>query len=96
MKTALVVGGTGPTGPHIVDGLVERGYEVVVLHSGVHEVEFDRPVEHVHLDPNFKESLDQGMAARKWWDLIVFSYGRLRLGVEAAKGGPAGSSPRAG
>jgi nucleoside-diphosphate-sugar epimerase len=86
VKTALVVGGTGPTGPHIVEGLVGRGYDVVVLHSGVHEVDFESPVEHVHVDPNFKEPLEEGMAARKWWDLIVFSYGRLRLGVEAAKG----------
>ena len=25
MKT-LVIGGTGPTGPHIINGLIERGY----------------------------------------------------------------------
>lgn len=86
MKRALVVGGTGPTGPHIVEGLATRGYEVVVMHTGIHEVDFGCPVEHLHLDPNFKETLDEGMAARKWWDIIVFSYGRLRLGVEAAKG----------
>jgi nucleoside-diphosphate-sugar epimerase len=86
VKTALVVGGTGPTGPHIVEGLVARGYEVAVMHSGVHEVEFESAVEHLHLDPNFRESLDEGMGSSKWWDLIVFSYGRLRLGVEAARG----------
>ena len=32
MTTALVVGGTGPTGPYIVNGLLKRGYEVTVLH----------------------------------------------------------------
>jgi hypothetical protein len=26
------------------------------------------------------------MAARTWWDVVVFSYGRLREGLEAAKG----------
>src|SRR4051794_7774522 len=36
---ALVVGGTGPTGPYVVNGLVERGYEVAILHSGRHEVD---------------------------------------------------------
>ena len=35
---ALVVGGTGPTGPFIVNGLLERGYEVAIFHRGTHEV----------------------------------------------------------
>ena len=33
---ALVVGGTGPTGPLIVQGLLDRGYEVTVYHRGFH------------------------------------------------------------
>ncbi|MBI2165473.1 MAG: NAD-dependent dehydratase [Chloroflexi bacterium] len=86
MKTALVVGGTGPTGPHIVNGLLGRGYEVSVLHGGFHEVEFAVPVEHIHTDPHFKETLEVGVDKRKWWDLMIFTYGRLRIGVEVAKG----------
>jgi len=39
MKT-LVIGGTGPTGPVIVQGLAERGYEPVIMHRGSHEVDF--------------------------------------------------------
>ena len=39
-KTALVIGGTGPTGPFIVEGLVERGWEVTILHRGFHDVMF--------------------------------------------------------
>ena len=35
---ALVVGGTGPTGPLVVAGLIERGYDVAILHTGKHEV----------------------------------------------------------
>ena len=31
---ALVVGGTGPTGPIIVQGLLDRGYEVTIYHRG--------------------------------------------------------------
>ena len=86
MATALVVGGTGPTGPYIVNGLLKRGYEVTVLHGGFHEAEFDEPVEHIHTDPHFKETLEEGVGERGWWDLIVFTYGRLRIGIEFAKG----------
>ena len=86
MATALVVGGTGPTGPFIVNGLLKRGYEVTVLHGGFHEAEFDEPVEHIHTDPHFKETLEEGVGNRGWWDLIVFTYGRLRIGIEFAKG----------
>ena len=38
MQTALVVGGTGPTGPFIVNGLRERGYRVTIFHRGTHEI----------------------------------------------------------
>ena len=86
MKTALVVGGTGPTGPFIVNGLLKRGYQVSILHGGFHEVEFDGPVEHIHTDPHFKETLEEAVDKRPCWDLMVFTYGRLRLGVEIAKG----------
>ena len=54
---ALVIGGTGPTGPYIVNGLLERGYEVTILHRGTHEVEFSAPVEHLHGDPFDVEAL---------------------------------------
>ena len=40
---ALVVGGTGPTGPFIVNGLIERGYEVTIFHRGTHEIPRFRP-----------------------------------------------------
>jgi nucleoside-diphosphate-sugar epimerase len=83
---ALVVGGTGPTGPAIVNGLLQRGYDVSIMHRGTHEVEFDGLVEHIHKDPNFADALGEAMGTRRWWDLIVFSYGRLAHGVEAAKG----------
>ena len=34
----LVIGGTGPSGPLIVNGLVERGHSVTILHTGRHEI----------------------------------------------------------
>ncbi len=83
---ALVVGGTGPTGPAIVNGLLRRGYDVTIMHRGTHEVSFDGDVEHVHADPNFADALLAGMTSKPWWDLIVFSYGRLNHGAEIAKG----------
>ena len=39
METALVIGGTGPTGPLIVNGLTRRGYKVTILHTGRHETD---------------------------------------------------------
>lgn len=85
-KKALVVGGTGPTGPAIVNGLLRRGYDVSIMHRGTHEVEFDSDVGHIHKDPNFADALTEAMSSRPWWDLVVFSYGRLAHGVEVAKG----------
>ena len=34
---ALVIGGTGPTGPHLVQGRLDRGYDVSILHRGTHD-----------------------------------------------------------
>ena len=49
---ALVIGGTGPTGHLIVNGLIARGYRVAILHRGTHEVEEIPPeVIHHHLNP---------------------------------------------
>jgi nucleoside-diphosphate-sugar epimerase len=83
---ALVVGGTGPTGPFIVRGLLARGYDVAILHRGKHEVDEIPPeVEHIHTDPNFRENLDEALTGRHF-DLCVASYGRLRFVAEALVG----------
>ena len=98
---ALVLGGTGPTGPYIVNGLLKRGYEVTIMHGGFHETEFDGPVEDLHGDVHFKESLQATLGDRKF-DLIIFTYGRLRETAEfvigrtgrfIAAGGGSGSTP---
>ena len=44
----LVIGGTGPSGPLIVNGLVERGHSVTILHTGRHE--FKNGVTHTILE----------------------------------------------
>jgi nucleoside-diphosphate-sugar epimerase len=83
---ALVVGGTGPTGPFLVQGLLRRGYKVTILHRGAHEVpEIPPEVEHIHTDPHFRQTLDQALAGRTF-DLAVATYGRLRLVAEALQG----------
>ncbi len=80
---ALVVGGTGPTGPFLVQSLLARGYKVTILHRGTHEVpEIPPEVEHLHTDPHFRETLDAALAGRTF-DVAIATYGRLRLVAEA-------------
>ena len=85
MKKALVIGGTGPTGPTVVNGLLQRNYDVTILHSGAHEIEFDGPVEHIHADPHFSETLTEALATRDF-DVAVAQYGRLKVTSEVLRG----------
>ena len=83
---ALVVGGTGPTGIWIVEGLVQRGFDVTILHRGTHErAETPASVNHLHLDPYDEEDLHTAFDGRTF-DLVVAMYGRLRRVAEAAAG----------
>lgn len=87
---ALVVGGTGPTGPFLVNGLLKRGYTVSILHRGTHEIpEIPPEVGHIHADPHFRETLDDALADSTF-DLVIATYGRLRYVAEAL----AGKTPR--
>ena len=84
--TALVVGGTGPTGPHVVNGLRERGYRVSIFHRGTHEIsEIPDDVEHVHADP-FSRSAAEGALEGRRFDVAVVMYGRLRVLAELLAG----------
>jgi nucleoside-diphosphate-sugar epimerase len=76
--TALVVGGTGPTGPHVVGGLLDRGFTVTMLHTGRHERdEIPDVVEHVHTDPFDATAVDDALDGRTF-DVAALMYGRLR------------------
>ena len=76
--TALVVGGTGPTGPHVVGGLLDRGFAVTMLHTGRHERdEIPAVVEHVHTDPFDAAAVDDALG-RRTFDVAALMYGRLR------------------
>jgi nucleoside-diphosphate-sugar epimerase len=83
---ALVVGGTGPTGPFLVNGLLERGYQVTIFHRGTHEIpEIPPNVEHIHGDPHFRETVESALGPRTF-DVVVATYGRIRLVAEALAG----------
>lgn len=84
----LVIGGTGPTGPFVVNGLVERGHEVTILHTGRHEVESLPPenvVAHIHADP-FDEGAFSASLEGLSFDVVISMYGRLRMIAAAIKG----------
>ncbi len=84
--SALVIGGTGPTGHYIVRGLIGRGFRVAILHTGRHEVdEIPEDVEHIHTDP-FDESALTGAIGNRTFDLTIATYGRLRLTCRVMKG----------
>jgi nucleoside-diphosphate-sugar epimerase len=83
---ALVVGGTGPTGYFIVNGLRERGYAVTMLHSGRHErAEIPDDVEHVHTDAYDAVAVRDALGDRRF-DVSVVTYGRLRAIAEVLVG----------
>ncbi len=83
---ALVVGGTGPTGPYLVQGLMARGYEVSIFHRGTHEIpEIPPEVEHIHGDPHFMETIEESLAGRTF-DIAVVTYGRIRYLAQALVG----------
>src|SRR5580658_834953 len=81
----LVVGGTGPTGPHVVEGLLERDHSVTILHRGVHEHPGLVGIDHLHGDPHFRESIDTTIKDRRF-DLVVAMYGRLTHLAPALRG----------
>lgn len=83
--TALVIGGSGPTGPHIVEGLRERGYRVSVLNRGVHPYPFPDDVERIVGDPHFVEPMEQALG-NLTFDVVIATYGRLRATSQVMKG----------
>jgi nucleoside-diphosphate-sugar epimerase len=83
---SLVIGGTGPTGHFIVNGLRARGHAVTILHTGRHEIpEIPPEVEHVHTDPYAPDALREALEGRSF-DVCVAMYGRLRAIAELMKG----------
>jgi nucleoside-diphosphate-sugar epimerase len=78
MRQALVIGGTGPTGHFIVNGLIGRGFTVSILHTGRHEVdEIPATVTHIHTNP-FDDRAVRDALNRARLELTIAMYGRTR------------------
>ena len=73
----LVVGGTGPTGPAIVNRFLRIGANVTIYHSGAHEAEFEGEVEHLHGDPREPEDIRTKLGQREW-EIAVLTSGGAR------------------
>jgi len=83
---SLVIGGTGPTGHYVVNGLLARGHRVAILHSGRHEIDEIPPeVEHIHTDAYDASALAAALAGRRF-DVCLAMYGRLRAIAELMAG----------
>lgn len=75
-EKVLVIGGTGPTGPLVVEGLRARAAEITILHRGAHELPELMDLEHIHVDPHKPELLEPLLKGR-YFDVAVVMYGRL-------------------
>ncbi len=82
---ALLIGGTGPTGPFLLRGLEARGYEVTLCHTGRHELDEVAHVEHVHSSVHDVDELAVALDGRTF-DVAVVTYGRLRAIAELLAG----------
>ena len=83
---ALIVGGTGPSGPFLANGLLERGFKVTIFHRGTHEIpEIGPEIAHIHGDPHFRETIDAALGNRTF-DVVIATYGRIRFVAEALAG----------
>ena len=75
---ALIIGGTGPTGPHIIRGLLDRGYAVTMLNRGSRDSDaIPAEVERLIGDPHFPDTLAAVLDGRSF-DIAVATYGRIR------------------
>lgn len=83
--SVLLIGGTGPTGPFVVEGLRARGARVTVLHRGTHELPELEDLEHIHVDPHDAGQLEQALAGRRF-DVAVAMYGRLKAIAQVLAG----------
>jgi nucleoside-diphosphate-sugar epimerase len=86
VTSALVIGGTGPTGIPLLRGLVDRGVDVTIVHRGLHErAETPEEVVHIHADPYDNDALRE-LLDGKTFDIVVAMYGRLRRIAELTAG----------
>lgn len=81
----LLIGGTGPTGPHLLNGLLDRGHDVTIFHTGRHEVDGMPEVPHRHGDPFSADGIAAALGEDRW-DVVIATYGRVRMLAEHVAG----------
>ncbi len=82
----LIIGGSGPTGHFIVNGLVRMGHRVTMLTRGLHDVEeLPGDIERLTADPYDPADLAKALSGRRF-ALCVATYGRLRAIAELMAG----------
>ncbi|MFA7602945.1 MAG: hypothetical protein WCY29_08050 [Novosphingobium sp.] len=81
----LVIGGTGPSGPYLLRGLLDRGHDVTILHRGVHEPDDLPPVRHIHADPHFEATLGPAIGLATY-DVVFALYARLEVTARVLAG----------
>src|ERR1044072_8278662 len=75
---ALVIGGTGPTGPHVANGLLDSGHDVTILDTGNHESPaVPDSVPHIHTNP-FRIGEVGDALGNATFALVYAMHGRLR------------------
>lgn len=76
MKKALVLGGTRFFGVHLVNGLLEKGFDVTVATRGKTTDPFGDKVRRIQVDRKDKQSMKEAFRDEKWniiYDQICFS-----------------------
>src|SRR3546814_2716974 len=73
---ALLIGGSGATGVPIAHGLRDSGYDVTILHRGVHEPDEIASFRHIHADPHFGSSVSDALGDARF-DAVILGYGRV-------------------
>lgn len=82
---ALLIGGTGPTGSHIIRGLLARDYNVTMLNRGSRDSNaIPTEVERLRGDPHFPDTLEEVLGDRSF-DLAIATYGRIRYVAEVLR-----------
>mmetsp|Transcript_16450 Transcript_16450/g.19659 ORF Transcript_16450/g.19659 Transcript_16450/m.19659 type:complete len:156 (+) Transcript_16450:229-696(+) len=81
----LVIGGTGVSGVHLVNGLLERGKNVTIFHSGTHKPSkdfapwyYEGRVKIVYGNAFKKKGIEDALGDLGYFDVVCSMYGNLR------------------
>lgn len=85
--STLVIGGSGPTGQWLVEGLLQRGHVVTMMHSGAHKPSHSwyNKIEKIYANV-FDEKEFTAAVKERHFDNCFCMYGRLRMIANAMVG----------